>query len=275
MGQGCVSGRYPRQRVSQQPVRVQTPEEKELAKKRAELARLETELLERELELSTLQAELIHFQARYLKAVGSRLAALDKLRAEVAKAEVRLKPESDAARKRAAEARARAEESRQAVEGAGRAARAEKFTPSDDLKKLYRELAKRIHPDLAEGEKERARRSNLMAEVNAAYARGDENRLGEILQTWETRPEAVKGEGPAAELVRIIRKIANVEARIRTLKAQLRQLTDSDLSRLRAQVAKAGNSGRNLLAEMAKTIDREIAQEQAHLSSLVRGRSAS
>ena len=254
---------------------MQTPEEKELEKKRAELARLETESFELELEISTLQAELIHFQARYLKVVGSGLATLDRLRVEVAEAETYLKPEDGAARERAAEARAKAEDFRQAVEGARSVATAEKSTPSEDLKKLYREIARRIHPDLAEEERDRAPRGDLMAEVNAAYERGDNGRLEEILQTWETRPEAVKGEGPVAELVRVIRKIANVEARIRTIRIQLQRLKDSDLYRLKTEVVKAEKIGHHVLDEMASMIEREIAEEQEHLNCLVLGRVAS
>lgn len=253
---------------------MQTPEEKELEKKRAELARLETDLLELELEISTLQAELIHFQARYLKVVGSGLAALDKLRAEVAEAETHLRPENGAAWETVAEARAKTQDFRQAVDGARLVATAEKCTPSEDLKKLYREIARRIHPDLAEEEKDRARRGDLMAEVNAAYERGDNGRLEEILRTWETRPEAVKGKGPAAELVRVIRKIANTEARIRTIRLQLQRLKDSDFYRLKTEVVKAEKNGHHVLDEMANMIGREIAQEQERLNFLVLGRVA-
>jgi DnaJ-class molecular chaperone len=56
-----------------------------------------------------------------------------------------------------------------------------RFKPSDDLKRLYREIAKRIHPDLATDDAERAKRNQLMAEVNRAYADGDEARLRAIL----------------------------------------------------------------------------------------------
>ena len=52
------------------------------------------------------------------------------------------------------------------------------------LKKLYREIAKRIHPDLATDEKDRARRHKLMAEANRAYEDGDEARIVQLLGTF-------------------------------------------------------------------------------------------
>jgi DnaJ-domain-containing protein 1 len=43
------------------------------------------------------------------------------------------------------------------------------FRPSDSLKKLYREVAKQVHPDLATDEADRARQRELMAAANQAY----------------------------------------------------------------------------------------------------------
>ncbi|MCJ7555432.1 MAG: hypothetical protein MUP90_00775, partial [Gammaproteobacteria bacterium] len=52
-----------------------------------------------------------------------------------------------------------------------------RFKPSERLRTLYRELAKLVHPDLTTDEGDRARRTPLMVEVNAAYQAGDEARL--------------------------------------------------------------------------------------------------
>ena len=59
------------------------------------------------------------------------------------------------------------------------------FKSSESLKKLYREVAKAIHPDLTTDEKERVRREKLMAEANLAYGEGNEAKLQSILSEWK------------------------------------------------------------------------------------------
>jgi hypothetical protein len=61
--------------------RSETPEEKELNKKKAELKTLEGELAQRELDLATLKAELHNFQNIYLSVVGIRHAELEEIEA--------------------------------------------------------------------------------------------------------------------------------------------------------------------------------------------------
>ncbi|MGQ9555648.1 MAG: exonuclease domain-containing protein [Anaerolineae bacterium] len=61
-----------------------------------------------------------------------------------------------------------------------------------ELKALYREVAKLVHPDLATDQVERERRTRVMAEANAAYERGDVETLRRILREWKPRPEVVE-----------------------------------------------------------------------------------
>ena len=244
------------------------PEARELEKKKAELAGVEARLAERELDLATLQAELHSFEGTYLRIVGSRLAELDEIEAQIAEATARNKPKDLEAQERAWQARAQARESAQAVEAEQGAAKREPFMPSEHLKKLYREVAKRIHPDLATDETERKRRHELMAEANRAYAEGDEARLEAILRDWESSPESVKGEGPGAELVRVIRKIAQVEDRLRAIDAEIAQLEESDLYRLKNRVDQAEEEGRDLLAEIAARVDGQVVEARGRLKSI-------
>jgi len=248
-------------------MRRQTPEERELDRKRAELARLESELAQRELDLATLQAELRAFEGRYLRIVGVRYAALDEIEAQIAEAQARLNPGDSTAQRGAAQARAEAQESAQAAKEAGPQL---KFTPSENLKKTFREVAKRLHPDLTTDEKERTRRQRLMAEANRAYAEGDETRLQAILREWEESPESVTGEGPGAELVRAIRKIAQVEQRLRTIEAEMAQLKASELFQLEVKVEEAEAEGRDLLIAMAQQVDQQVAGAQKRLVTLNR-----
>jgi hypothetical protein len=247
---------------------VALPEARELQKKKSELATLETRLAERELDLATLQAELHSFEGVYLHIVGSRLAELDEVEAQIAEAMARRKPKNRESQERASQARAQAHESAQAVEAEQEAGKRELFKPTESLKKLYREVAKRIHPDLATDESERRRRHELMSEANRAYEEGDEARLEAILHDWESSPESVKGEGPGAELVRVIRKIAQVEGRLKAIDAEFARLGQSDLYRLKTQADQAGALGRDLLAEMAARVDQQVVEARGRLRSI-------
>ena len=55
------------------------------------------------------------------------------------------------------------------------------------FKKLYREIARQIHPDLSTNEVDRGRRTRLMAEANRAYTDGDEVKLRAVLDEWHSR----------------------------------------------------------------------------------------
>jgi hypothetical protein len=155
-------------------VRRVSPEEEELAKKRDELPLLQAELAERELFLTNLRAELSAFEGQYLRQVGTLYAELDEWNAKIAE---RMAEEEDTeeARSAAEQARTQAEESSAAAHG--ESAGVQEFTPSAELKSLYREVAKKVHPDLATDEADRHKREQLMAEANAAYQRGDADAL--------------------------------------------------------------------------------------------------
>jgi hypothetical protein len=88
-----------------------------------------------------------------------------------------------------------------------------------------------------------------MADLNDAYSRGDEEAIRSILRDWHLSPEEVQGDGPGAELVRVIRKIAQVQKRLRIIATEMERLQENDLFRLKRQVEEASVDGRDLLHE--------------------------
>jgi hypothetical protein len=246
-----------------------TPEERELSHKLAALAELEEALAGRELALRTLELELHVFEVHYLETVGKRYAELDGIEADIAELEAMLEPQNVDLVERAEEARARAQESADALEGRPAPPERRRGPPSESLKKLFRKVARVIHPDMAEDEEMRARRQILMAAANRAYQTGDEEQLASVLKEWEESPEAVTGQGPAAELLRAIRQIARVQERIEGIDREIAALKESHLYHLRGQVETAETAGRDLLTEMAAAVEPQILQARARLDALL------
>jgi hypothetical protein len=245
------------------PEKLLTPEEEELGRKKAILSDLEAQLANRELELATFRADLLHFEHRYLQTVGRRYAILDELRAKIAEVRARQNPHNQEAQNESRQARSKARESAQAVgddklEAQSPDESASKPNRSESLRNLYRQAAKLLHPDLTLDGEEKKKRHRLMGEINEAYARGDEERIRAILREWQASPENVQGDGPGTELVRLIRKIAQVQKRLKTIAVEIEQLSQGDLFKLKKQVDEAQSDGRDLLKELGERLEADI-----------------
>ncbi|MFE7463439.1 hypothetical protein ACFU6R_04975 [Streptomyces sp. NPDC057499] len=136
--------------------------------------------------------------------------------------------------------------------------------PTEEARRLYRDLARKAHPDLAQDETERARRDEFIARVNAAYGRGDEELLSELAKEWEAGPAAPEADlGEAEELY----------ARLNWLTERKELLTvlaqDLEESAIGAMLRMAPDDPDRLLEEIAEQLLGEVAQREAELAAMV------
>lgn len=256
--------KQPHSLVKQMP-----PEEIELETKRAELSILEEDLAQKELDLTTLQADMEDFRRRYLSIVGIKLARLDDLNAQIAELLARLDPKNEDARQEAEKSRTQAQESAHATGSISKEEYdKEPFKPSEVMKQLYRDLAKKVHPDLAPDEQAREKRHQFMQEVNQAYAEGNEERLRSMLREWESSPDSVTGEGTGAELIRIIRQIARARNRIAEISKEMEKPKQTDIYKLKLKVKEAQDEDRDMLSDMAAEIDIQIENANTRLEEM-------
>jgi hypothetical protein len=139
---------------------------------------------------------------------------------------------------------------------------------SDAVRRLFREVAKTIHPDLARDDHTRDRRHRLMAEANRAYALGDEERLRRILEAWENSPEAVPDTDPDAARLRLVRRIAQLEDELAACVSDLAALKQSPLGKLKTMVDESAARGKDLVADMVRRLKRDIVVAQNRLDAM-------
>ena len=226
-------------------VRPGTPDDHNLDGLRMRLAELDAMLAERTAEAVQVRSTITAFRITYRQQVGALHEQLEQLELEIAEAEL-------------GELSKRLENgARSETPADPRPASPPRFT-SDAVRRLFRDVAKTIHPDLAEDEITRDRRHALMIEANRAYALGDEEQLRWVLQAWERSPEAVRGSDPEAMRLRLVRRVAETEERLEMLAADLAALTDSPTWKLTAMVDAAAAKGKDLVRETVTRLRRDI-----------------
>ena len=249
-------------------MKIETPEELELEKKRRVMRRLKDRLVNKEEEMAEMKAELEQFEAQYVMEVGRLYADLDDIEAQIAEEEVKLNPEDEQIKARAEEARQRAEESAEAADEENWQACTHKWNPSPEAKKAYRNLAKIIHPDLAIDKEERERRHELMSKLNDAYTEGDQKQLNKLVEEYRDSPDLVKGDSIGDELIRVIRQTSQVTGRLKELREEHLELRLSELFVLKEKVYKEQLEGRNLLKQMAERTRTHIMKANRRLNNL-------
>jgi hypothetical protein len=218
---------------------------------RVRVAELEAALDEREADADRISRELDIFASHYRHHVGTLHEQLDAIELDIAEAELA------ELSKNVAEAGAEGGVQDSDASSSARPESAPRFT-SDAVRKLFRDVAKAIHPDLAHDEHARDRRHSLMVEANRAYALGDTEQLRRILEAWERSPEAVLGSDPAAMRLRLERRLAQLEEDLELCARDLAALQASPLYELKTMVDAAAARGRDLVADMVARLKRDI-----------------
>jgi hypothetical protein len=239
------------------------------------------------LELHTLRGGLLAFEQKYESVVGAKFAELDDIRVRIAELNPELSAPADSrARENAARGVAKTQASDDGASRGKRRARRKDpnvkpaapapakssadLVPVKSLKQLYRDIAKALHPDLADDDASRAHRHDFMTRANVAYEAGDEATLRAVLADWDHAPESVSGQGAGAELVRVIRKIDRAELRLVAIAREMEQLRNSGLFGLKTMTEEAAQFQRDMLAEMTGRLDGEIAMAKEMLARLER-----
>lgn len=139
--------------------------------------------------------------------------------------------------------------------------------PDDsELKTLYRELAKRFHPDLTTDSQEKEWRESMMAAVNAAYEKHDLEALLELQQKPD-RPVRAMVQSRGEILMQLSTEVLRLDEVIQKLTRQLDELANSALAQLQLEVSMARQSGQDLLGQIARELELDIARTQAKLAS--------
>jgi len=141
-------------------------------------------------------------------------------------------------------------------------------TGESELKSLYRTLAKRFHPDLAQDPAEKPWRETMMARVNAAYSSQDLAALRQLAneQPPNQAPPAPKTrEQVLAELQAEIDRLDELAAR---LEQELDALAKSPGVQLKLEALWARRAGGDLLGEMGRQLQDDIKRAEKELAAL-------
>src|SRR5215216_4138879 len=157
-----------------------------------EAARLRDRLAEIEVEQATLEAELAAFNADYMRVVMTVMLDVQELEARIlALLATRSGAEDDV--RAARSARERVNETTAHIRAVPKAPGP---LPTGDIKRRFREAAKRMHPDLAPGDEARGHAEAFMKRLNHAYRAGDAEGIADLVRQWEASPF---GAGDGAE----------------------------------------------------------------------------
>lgn len=257
------------------PLRDPDDLQRETALLRDQLARLEQERAD-------LLIELRDFEQMYQARVGpleARLAAarlhIDEYRLRIeliqwrgkALAPSQLEAEVEY---RLRDQRQRAQASFEQAQRAQQAAPPRPIDPIDDLdlKTVFRELAKRSHPDLAGDEADRAARSARMQTINALYADRNVIALREVLRGLQTG-NARHIDTPEQIAARLRIEYDQLAAAVQRAKAEIAELNRSPLMSLKIDAALGRARGRDVLAEEAAQVQAQLAEAERQLEQLI------
>ncbi len=132
--------------------------------------------------------------------------------------------------------------------------------PTEDLKTLFRDAAKRMHPDLLQDPGARMHAEAFMKRLNQAYGSGDTDAIANLVRQWETSPYATGETGDGSD--RLLRAaVAEAQRRLDDARA-------TELARLMERSLAASMEGRDLLLELKREAEAALVLGRERLAAL-------
>lgn len=144
-------------------------------------------------------------------------------------------------------------------------------SPSHDAqatKRLYRELARRFHPDLSGDSGDRAYRTAIMAAINVAYQQQDVTILRELAGEPDPATAVKTAVIEPDQLRRLRQKIQRCRRRRRKASQQLHALRQETTARLWRRAQELENDANDWWRSVQRSLEREIGRLQVEVADL-------
>ncbi|KDN84208.1 hypothetical protein KCH_39990 [Kitasatospora cheerisanensis KCTC 2395] len=138
--------------------------------------------------------------------------------------------------------------------------------PDKDAQRVYRELARRAHPDLTTDPAEQQRRSAFIARVNEAYALADTEALERLAEEWSTDPESAPAVDSPDRLAWLRQRLEWLTGRITALATERVRLERTPMGEL---LLLRPDEPERLLEDLAEQLLATAADRQAKLAALL------
>lgn len=139
--------------------------------------------------------------------------------------------------------------------------------PSEEARRLYRDLVRKAHPDLAREEDEQRLRSEFIVRVNEAYTLGDAAALEALAAEWEAGLPGAAGKSeepdPSEVLYARLEWLAERKELLAAAAAEL------EASAIGAMLRMAPDDPDALLDEIAEQLLAQVAEREARLAELI------
>jgi len=143
-------------------------------------------------------------------------------------------------------------------------------TPRDKAaeKKLFRELARRFHPDLAASAFERSYRTTIMAAINNAYSEGDSEALYDLAGELTPQEVAVLSQISNSEIRRARKSINKMRRLENKAKRQLAALRRENTARLWLRVQALDEHDEDGWSVIRRELEQVINRRQVEIDQL-------
>lgn len=130
-----------------------------------------------------------------------------------------------------------------------------------ELKKLYRQLARRFHPDLGLDEADRAYRTQLMIAINAAYALHDLDKLRQLALEPDSIHELSLADSDQRLAEALLRELDRCRRRLQEIQMEMKHLKKHNSAILMRQAEQAAREGRDWEDEILEQLQEQISRK--------------